>query len=154
MYEYFPNHYSCESRAADGGAARGELTEINQACRPLIEVARRPNVRDDPDAQQLWIAQWKGLGERIETLARMTRRRAILSALAGNICALASIYMTAERMAGHKDPQKLKIYGKLLETFRKGVTLRDASNSSTCPMATRPCPPCSIARPATARNPR
>ena len=126
MYEYFPNHYSWNLGLLMAVQLGGELTEIDQAGRPLIEVAQRPNVRDDPDAQRLWVTQWRSLGERVEALARTDEAQGHLFSAGRKYLRACVYYMTAERMAGHRDPLKLNIYGKLLETFRKGVTLRDA----------------------------
>ena len=126
MYEYFPNHYSWNLGLLMAVQLGGELTEIDQAGRPLIEVAQRPNVRDDPDAQRLWVTQWRSLGERVEALARTDEAQGHLFSAGRKYLRACVYYMTAERMAGHRDPLKLDIYGKLLETFRKGVTLRDA----------------------------
>jgi dienelactone hydrolase len=125
MYEYFPNHYSWNLGLLMALQLGGEMTEIDEACRPLIEVAQRPDAKDDPQAQQLWLAQWKTLGDKVEAFARLDEKQGHRFSAGRKYLRACVYYMTAERMAGHKDPQKLEIYGKLLETFRKGVTLRD-----------------------------
>lgn len=102
----------------------GELTEIDEACRPLIEVSQRPNVRDDPEAQALWLSQWRLLAEKTEALARADEARGSRFGAGRKYLRASVYYMTAERMAGHRDPAKLEIYGKMLETFSKGIVLR------------------------------
>ncbi len=125
MYEYFHNHYSWNLGLLMALQLGGEMTEIDEACRPLIEIAQQPNAKDDPQAQRLWIAQWSKLAERVEGLARKDAAEGHSFSAGRKYFRACVYYMTAERMAGHKDPRKLVLYGKLLETFRKGATLRD-----------------------------
>ncbi len=91
MFEYFPTHYSWNLGLLMAAQLGGELTEIDEACRPLIEVARRPGVREDPEAQALWLARWSGLARKVEALrARGRAKRRIASAPGASTCAPAS----------------------------------------------------------------
>ena len=124
MFEYFPGHYSWNLGLLMAVQLGGELTEIDEACRPLIEVSQRPNVRDDPEAQALWLSQWRSLAEKTEALATADEARRSRFGAGRKYLRASVYYMTAERMAGHRDPAKLEVYGKMLETFRKGIVLR------------------------------
>ncbi len=54
----------------------GEMTEIDRACRPLQEFAKRPNAKDDPHAQAAWIERWSSLARELEERARRMKRPA------------------------------------------------------------------------------
>jgi hypothetical protein len=65
MFEYFPNNYPW-SLAVMGALSRGGMIgEIDEACRPLREIAARKN---DPAAQIAWFESWMKVAERVERL--------------------------------------------------------------------------------------
>lgn len=125
MYEYFPGHYSWNLGLLMALQLGGEMSEIDKACRPLIEVAQRPGPRDEEKAQSLWLSQWRALGEKTEALAASDEARGSRFGAGRKYLRASVYYMTAERMAGHRDPAKLEVYGKMLETFGKGTALRN-----------------------------
>jgi dienelactone hydrolase len=103
----------------------GELSEIDQACRPLLEFARRPGAKDDPQAQLAWIENWSALARKVEDLARRDEQ-AGHALTAGKKYLRACVYwFTAERMASHKSAQKLAMYRAMLDCFARGVKLRN-----------------------------
>src|SRR5258705_4614861 len=66
MFEYFPNNYPW-SLAVMGALSRGGMiSEVDDACRSLREIAARKN---DPAAQAAWFESWMKLAERVERLA-------------------------------------------------------------------------------------
>ena len=66
MFEYFPNNYPW-SLAVMGALSRGGMiSEVDDACRPLREIAAKKN---DPAAQAAWFESWMKLAERVERLA-------------------------------------------------------------------------------------
>ena len=91
MFEYFPGHYSWNLGLLMAAQLGGEMTEIDQACRPLLELAQRPNAKDDPEAQAAWIERWSTLAGKVEELARRDEQRATHSRPGRNTCAQASI---------------------------------------------------------------
>ncbi|WP_270938520.1 alpha/beta hydrolase family protein [Falsiroseomonas oryzae] len=124
MFEYFPNHYSWNLGLLMALQLGGELTEIDAACRHLIEVARRPNVREDPEAQALWVAAWSGLADRVTALAARDEAAGFTMG-AGRKHLRAAVYaFTAERMAPHASPHKAALYARMLDSFARGVALR------------------------------
>ena len=124
MFEYFPNHYSWNLGLLMAVQLGGELSECDEACRPLIEVAKRPGARDDPEAQRLWVEAWAGLARKIAAKAQADE--AVGHALAaGRKYRRAAVYfMTAERMASRKSAAKMELYRAYLDAFRKAVMLR------------------------------
>ena len=66
MFEYFPNNYPW-SLAVMGALSRGgQVSEVDDACRPLREIAAKKN---DPAAQAAWFESWMKVAERVERLA-------------------------------------------------------------------------------------
>ena len=62
MFEYFPNNYPW-SLAVMGALSRGgQIGEIDEACRPVREIAAKKN---DPAAQMAWFESWMKLAERV-----------------------------------------------------------------------------------------
>ncbi|MBI3374385.1 MAG: alpha/beta hydrolase [Betaproteobacteria bacterium] len=124
MFEYFPSHYSWNMALLMAAQLGGEMSEIDEACRPLRELAMRPDAKDDPQAQAGWIARWSALARKVEGFAR--RDEAAGHPLtAGKKFLRACVYwFTAERMASHLSPQKLALYTSTIECFSRGVRLR------------------------------
>lgn len=124
MFAYFPDHYSWNLGLLMAAQLGGELTEIDEACRPLRELAQRPNAKDDPEAQAAWIERWSALARKVEDFAR--RDEAAGHALtAGKKYLRACVYwFTAERMTSHRSPQKLALYRAMRDCFERGVRLR------------------------------
>ena len=125
MFEYFPGHYSWNLGLLMAAQLGGEMTEIDEACRPLLDLARHPGAKDDPQAQAAWVERWSALARKVEGLAR--RDEAAGHALtAGKKYLRASVYwFTAERMTSHTSPQKLAIYRGMLDCFERGIRLRN-----------------------------
>ena len=118
MFEYFPNHYSWNMGLLMAAQLGGELGEIDEACRPLRELAGHPGAKDDPKTQAAWIEQWSTLARKIEEFARRDET-AGHSLSAGKKFQRACLYwFTAERMASHKSPQKLAMYKSMLRLLR------------------------------------
>ena len=124
MFEYFPTHYSWNMGLLMALQLGGELSEIDEACRPLAALASKPNAKDDPQANAAWLENWEKLARKVEAFAK--RDEAAGHGLtAGKKYLRAFIYyFTAERMASHKTPQKLELYGAMIAAFNKGVALR------------------------------
>jgi len=119
MFEYFPNHYSWNLGLLMAVQLGGELTEIDGACRPLIEISQEPGAKDDPKAQELWIRSWSGLARKLEAAAADEEAQGHRCS-AGRRYRRACIYfMTAERMTSHHRPEKLEFYHSMLAAYRK-----------------------------------
>jgi dienelactone hydrolase len=124
MFEYFPNHYSWNLGLLMAVQLGGELSECDEACRPLIDVAKRPGVRDDPDAQRLWVEAWGGLAKKVVVKAAADEAGGNAFGAGRKYRRAAVYFMTAERMASRKSPAKMELYRAYLDAFRKAVVLR------------------------------
>ncbi len=119
MFEYFPENYPW-NLAVMGAAYLGAIGEIDEACRPLKEAAKR----NDRFAQQAWYESWKKVAERVEALA-LDHEKAGQYLSAGRKYLRASVYyIAAERMLSSRDHRKAQTYGQGLAAFKKGVQLR------------------------------
>ena len=122
MFEYFPGHYSWSMGLLMAAQLGGEMSEIDEACRPLMDFSQKP--KEDPDAQRAWIERWSALARKVEGFA--ARDEAAGHALsAGKKYLRACVYwQSAERMASHKSAQKPAMYRSMLDCFGRGVRLR------------------------------
>jgi dienelactone hydrolase len=125
MLEYFPTHYSWNLAVLMAEQLGGELTEIDRACRPLRAIAERPDARNDPDAQAAWIAAWSDLARRVEAFAARDEDAGHRWSAGRKYRRACVYYFTAERMASHRSPDKLALYGAMTRCFEKSVRLRD-----------------------------
>jgi dienelactone hydrolase len=124
VFEYFPAQYSWNLGLLMAAQLGGEMSEIDEACRPLRELTQR-NVRDDAAEQGAWVQHWGVLADKLEKFAaRDASARHTLSA--GKKYLRACVYwLTAERMASHASPQKLSMYHSMVRCFDLGVRLRN-----------------------------
>jgi dienelactone hydrolase len=120
VFEYFPdNYYSWNQTIMVALAGRGNISEIDNVCRPLREISKR---RDD-NAQEAWHEGWVNLAQHVEGLA-FGDEKAGHGLTAGRKYLRASLYyLIAERNLTHLDPRKLKTYGQALAAFKKGILL-------------------------------
>ena len=125
MFEYFPAQYSWNLGLLMAAQLGGEMSEIDEACRPLRDLAAGRNVSDDPAAQAAWVERWSALAGKVEKFAvRDESEGHTLSA--GKKYLRACVYwLTAERMASHASPQKLPLYHAMIRSFERGVGLRN-----------------------------
>ena len=124
MFEYFPDHYSWNLGMLMAVQLGGELSEVDEACRPLIEIAARAGARDDPEAQRLWSENWSALAHKLAAQGAADEARGHRLSAGRKYRRAAVYFMTAERMTSRKDPRKLEHYRGYAESFRKSVTLR------------------------------
>jgi dienelactone hydrolase len=118
VFEYFENHYSWNLGVLMAAQLGGEMSEIDEACRPLRALA------PGDDAGTAWVARWSALAEKVQGFARRDEE-AGRHLSAGKKYLRACVYwLTGERMASHKSPQKLEMYKAMLQCFERGVRLR------------------------------
>jgi dienelactone hydrolase len=125
VFSYFGDNYSWNLGLLMALQLGGELSEVDRALRHLREPGAGAGARDDPAMRSAWIAAWRGLGERLAWQAEDEAARGMRTGAARRHLRAAAYLFTAERMAPHAGPDKLPIYHAMLQSFRRGVTLRD-----------------------------
>lgn len=124
MFEYFPNNYTWSLAVMSALNRGGQISEIDEACRPLREAAGIKALGGDPLAQRAWFESWMKLAERVEVLGRADEL-ANHGLSAGRKYLRAGIYyLLAERMPSHKDPCRLKAYQRGVAVYNRGLRLR------------------------------
>lgn len=124
MFAYFGQNYSWNLGLLMALQLGGELAEMDAACAPLREAASRPDARDDPALRAAWVEAWRALGERLAAQAAAEEARGFRGGAGRKYLRAAIYFFTAERMAPHHGPDRMPIYHRTLECFRRGVTLR------------------------------
>ena len=99
MFEYFPAQYSWNLGLLMAAQLGGEMSEIDEACRPLREVATEFDVREDTAAQRAWVEHWGALADKVQSFAARDEGNGH-NLSAGKKYLRACVYwLTAERMA-------------------------------------------------------
>lgn len=124
MFEYFTSHYSWNLGLLMAAQLGGEMSEIDEACRPLQELARKPDVRDDPAAQAAWVERWTALAGKLEKFAGQDVAAGHRLSAGKKYLRACVYWFTAERMASHRSPDKLALYKSMTRCFEHGVRLR------------------------------
>jgi len=118
VFEYFADQYSWNLGVLMAQQLGGEMSEIDEACRPLRSLSK------GEDSSDAWIERWSTLARKVQGFARKDEE-AGRALSAGKKYLRACVYwFTAERMASHKAPEKLRMYRAMLDCFAKGVRLR------------------------------
>ncbi len=121
MFEYFPNNYPW-SLAVMGALSRGgQVSEVDDACRPLREIAAKKN---DPAAQAAWFESWMKVAERVERLADIDAQKNHALSAGRKYMRAGLYYLMAERMPSHKDARRLIAYKRGIELYERGLKLR------------------------------
>lgn len=120
MFEYFPENYTWTLATMIPLNCGGNISELDDACRPLKETAKR----NDAVAHEAWYESWKRIGERVERLALQHEERGQFLSAGRKFLRACMYYLTAERMISNRDPRKIQTYTQALETFKKGVRFR------------------------------
>lgn len=124
MFAYFGQNYSWNLGLLMALQLGGELTEIESACAPLREAASHPDARDDPALRAAWVEAWRALGEKLAARGAAEEARGFRGGAGRKFLRAAVYFFTAERMAPHHGPDRMPIYHRMLDCFRRGVTLR------------------------------
>ena len=125
MFEYFPSQYSWNLGLLMAAQLGGEMSEIDEACRPLRELATKTGVREDVAALHAWVERWSALAGKVQDFAARDEGKGH-NLSAGKKYLRACVYwLTAERMASHASPQKLSAYSSMVQCFERGVRLRN-----------------------------
>ena len=119
MFEYFPKNYPW-SLAVMSSISGGAIGEVDEACRPLMEIS----VKNDAFAQQAWYESWKKVAERVEALGLVHEKEGHTLSAGRKYLRATLYYLNAERMLKGHDPRKAQTYRQALAVFKKGVQFR------------------------------
>ena len=94
-------------------SAGGAISEIDEACRPLIPMSTQPGAK----SAEAWAQSWRKLAERVAAQAQADEAHG-RGFSAGRKHQRASTYfMMAERMMRHIDPRREGVYRQMLHHF-------------------------------------
>jgi len=124
MFEYFPNNYTWSLAVMGALNAGGQISEIDEACRPLRQHAAHNAFVADQGPQQAWFEAWLKLAERVDKLGHADEEARHPLAAGRKYLRAAMYYLTAERMLSHKDPRRIEAYKRGIDIFRHALVLR------------------------------
>jgi dienelactone hydrolase len=116
VFEYFPGNYSWNLGVLMAAQLGGELSEIDEACRPLL------SPQEDPG--KAWIERWTALARKVQGFASADEDKGHALSAGKKYLRACVYWFTAERMASHKTDLKMQIYRQMLDCFARGVRLR------------------------------
>jgi dienelactone hydrolase len=122
MFEYFPDNYGWSLTTMMAIEMGGQISEIDELCRPLRSVAGAK----DANAEALWHQAWRGMAERLQGLAEADEERGDSLGASRKWLRAALYYLVSERHLDWHLPSKLETYRIGLEAFRHGIELSSA----------------------------
>jgi dipeptidyl aminopeptidase/acylaminoacyl peptidase len=120
MFEYFSSNYPWNLTVALSIGMGGELSEIADACRPLVNVASGAS---RAAATEAWRQSWSVVAQRLERLAGDAETRGWAFSAGEYYLRASNYYLVAERMMSWTDPRRLASYRRALAAFEKGYRL-------------------------------
>lgn len=121
MFEYFPGNYVWNLGVVAALNSGGLIDEVDRACRPIREIARKGEDVGTPDFLRAWTALTDQLVAQAELAEREGRTRT-----AGQTYFRATNYLCqTERMLARSNPDRVPTYRRVLELARKSFALRD-----------------------------
>lgn len=124
MFEYFPNNYTWSLGVMGCINRGGQMSEIDEACRPLKELAGIKALGGDKTAQNAWFESWMKLAERVGRLGWADEQQKHTLSAGRKYLRAGLYYLMAERMPSHKDPRRLDAYKRGIDLYRRGLELR------------------------------
>ena len=124
MFEYFPNNYTWSLAVMSALNRGGQASEIDDACRPLKELAGVKALHGDQTQQRAWFESWMKLAERVERLGHADEAAKHPLSAGRKYLRAGLYYLLAERMPSHKDPRRLDAYKRGIDVYKRGLTLR------------------------------
>lgn len=124
MFEYFPNNYTWSLAVMSALNRGGQISEIDEACRPLKEIAGIKALHGDQTQQRAWFESWMKVAERVERLGEVDEAAGHTLSAGRKYLRAGIYYLLAERMPSHKDPRRLDAYRRGIEVYRRGLFCR------------------------------
>ena len=124
MFEYFPNNYTWSLAVMSALNRGGQMSEIDEACRPLKEIAGIKALAGDPTQQRAWFESWMKVAERVQRLGEADEAAGHPLSAGRKYLRAGLYYLLAERMPSHKDPRRLDAYKRGIELYKRGLICR------------------------------
>jgi pimeloyl-ACP methyl ester carboxylesterase len=119
LFQYFPNNYVWNLSVNMALASGGQIGEIEDMCRPLLEAAARGEDAGTPE----FLAQWVAVADNLVGLAAEDEAKGRLLSAAAKLQRAALYYLVAERMQGHGHPGREATYAKAQRAFRHAIEI-------------------------------
>ena len=119
MFEYFPSNAGWSMSVGCALSMGGELSEVHEACKPLVPLAEAPLAV----ANEAWFQSWMSVSERVRRQGDELLSKGWEFSAGTRYFRAAQYGFIAERHAGWKDPRKLMAYRKASALFAEGVKL-------------------------------
>lgn len=124
MYEYFPNNYTWSLAVMSALNRGGQIAEVDEACRPLKDVAGIKALAGDPTQQRAWFESWMRVAERVQRLGEADEAAGHPLSAGRKYLRAGIYYLLAERMPSHKDPRRLDAYKRGIAVYKRGLICR------------------------------
>ncbi|WP_336650655.1 alpha/beta hydrolase family protein [Kocuria rosea] len=118
MYEYFPTNYVWNLATNIALNTGGHITEIDEICRPLLEVS----AGGDDEGTEAFFEAWCARADRLVELAEQDQAAGHDLSAARKYERASVYYLTAERQQSRHFAPRQEAYRKMLETFEKAIT--------------------------------
>lgn len=122
MFQYFPTNYVWSlavNAALEGG---GKIGEIDEVCRPLLEIAAQGA---DPGTEAFFQA-WVSMGEKLVGLAEEDEGRGRLFSAGEKLDRAVQYFACAERMQAHDFEPRKALYRRYVAYFQRAQQLMGA----------------------------
>ena len=122
MFQYFPTNYVWSlavNGALEGG---GKIGEIDEVCRPLLEIAARG---DDPGTEAFFEA-WVTMGDKLVDLAQEDKARGRRYSAGEKLDRAVQYFACAERMQAHGFEPRKALYKRYVAYFQEAQDLMGA----------------------------
>lgn len=119
LFAYFPGNYVWNLSVNIAMIMGAEIGEIDEMCRPLVDVASR----GDDEGTRQFLAAWSGMADKLARQAAEDEARGRRLSAGRKLRRAAIYYMIAERMQAHGAVERLTTYRKLLDSFARSVAL-------------------------------
>ena len=102
----------------------GQIAEVDEACRPLKDVAGIKALAGDPTQQRAWFESWMRVAERVQRLGEADEAAGHPLSAGRKYLRAGIYYLLAERMPSHKDPRRLDAYKRGIAIYKRGLICR------------------------------
>ena len=119
LFQYFPSNYVWNLSVNIALGSGGQIGEIEDMCRPLLEAAARG---EDAGTAE-FLAQWVAVADKLVGLAAEDEAKRRLLSASAKLQRAALYYLVAERMQGHGHPGRERTYADAQRAFRHAIEI-------------------------------